>query len=379
MDNISPFPDRTAIEQEAADWLARLDSDIPPSQKELDSLREWLSRSPVHREELNNLNAFWGSDVLTELIVPLGNYESVSRPGRLKHVFHINRRPVFIGIATMATFLLTIALYFGTTNNPIEKSNGFYLTAVGQQQETTLADGTVIYLNTNSQVEVAYSDTYRNIRLLQGEAHFDVAKLPEQPFRVYAGMGRVQAIGTAFTVRVQDQTLSVLVTEGKIKLASLAQPKQLGNTTKMTGNDPKTPGDLTSAQYDTYVGEHPRELGILKAGQRFILEVADADGTMLQDLSDTIETVDEEGLARHEAWRDGLLVFSGESLEQVVSEISRYTTMSIEIVDPAVRNVQIGGRFRVGNIENMFSALETNFGIHVNRLSYNRVQLSAAH
>lgn len=75
MENISKFPDRRIIEQEAAECLVKLDGDEPLSNDELEALREWLGRSPVHRNELNSLNDFWGNNILTDLVVPLGRHE----------------------------------------------------------------------------------------------------------------------------------------------------------------------------------------------------------------------------------------------------------------------------------------------------------------
>ena len=46
------------------------------------------------------------------------------------------------------------------------------------------------------------------------------------PFRVYAGGGRIQAVGTAFTVRIKGEDVDVTVTEGKVELASVNQRTQ---------------------------------------------------------------------------------------------------------------------------------------------------------
>jgi len=78
------------------------------------------------------------------------------------------------------------------------------------------------------------------------------------------------------------------------------------------------------------------------------------------------------------AWREGLLAFSGESLETVVNEISRYSTVNIEISDSAVRAIRIGGQVPVGQTDAMLAALEDNFGLRVQRLSPDHVVLSAA-
>jgi transmembrane sensor len=234
---------------------------------------------------------------------------------------------------------------------------------VGQQKIITLDDGSTIQLNTNSQVAVEYENSYRNIRLLQGEAHFDVAKNPDRPFRVYAGSGRVQAIGTAFTVHLDDRDLQVLVTEGRVALASLGGP--------LAENELKTASDA-----DPYVFSQSKDIATLGAGE-FLTLNGEGQGILDEgEESPKIGVINDAELSRIESWRSGYLVFSGESLAHAVSEISRYTTVTITITDPNLKELQIGGRFKVGDVESMFAALEANFGIQVNQINYNQVELT---
>ena len=78
------------------------------------------------------------------------------------------------------------------------------------------------------------------------------------------------------------------------------------------------------------------------------------------------------------SWRQGLLIFSGETLETVLQEVGRYTPVEIEVAAPELRAIEIGGQIRVGDTDAMFKALEANFGVKVQRLSYNRVRVVAA-
>ncbi len=373
IENVYNFPDRRIIEEEAAAWLIKLDSDTPVSAADRQALHEWLGRSPIHREEINDLADFWGRmNVLTELAVPLGRSET--QPERsaftiaYRVLFSLNRT----SIATVV-LLLGVAIVFSSwmTTDPLTTSNGLYATAVGQQQTTHLADGSVIQLNTNSQMEVAYNEHYRNIRLLQGEGHFSVTKNPDRPFRVYAGDGRIQAVGTAFSIRLQDQDVNITVTEGRVSLASF---NELKTTASKAGTDNKEQG-IRDSRADDYA----ENLGILEVGQNTIIKHRILkESTDEQTKLDTIQTIEEQELARRLSWRKGLLIFAGESLEDVVAEIGRYTTVSIDITDPEVRAIKIGGQFKVGEIDAMFDVLEENFGLRVTRLSYNHVQLSAS-
>jgi transmembrane sensor len=238
-----------------------------------------------------------------------------------------------------------------------------------------LADGSEIIMNTNSQIRVDYGDAYRHVHLLQGEALFIVAKDAGRPFRVYAGDGRIEALGTAFSVYLNGEDVNVTVTEGSVSLASvnpsrpnLARPaKNATQRREATGSTP----DLEHGLIES--------LGTLTAGQVATIRssVAETAAGGIGAL-EIVAPIPADELAERLAWREGILMFSGDRLEDVINEVGRYTTISIEIPDPAIRDVRIGGRFPVGETDVMFSALESNFNISVTRLSHNRVVLSAA-
>ena len=370
MSNVSRFPDRRVIEQEAYEWLVKLDRDEPPSKEDLDALREWLSRGPVHRQELDKLNSFWSNNILTDLVVPLGRHDA--RSGLLAALGR--KFPSRAALAaTAATGMLAMALGLWLRFDPLTTTNDLYVTAVGQQKTVHLADGSTVQLNTNSQIQVEYNNQYRNVRLLQGEVYFEVAKNTESPFRVYAGAGRIQAIGTAFIVSLNDETMNVLVTEGRVALDTLGTSQPVADAAAF----PAPAEQHDTVDVDPYVHSSLYNLGIIKAAQSITLDMAESGEDSRQELVDAIEEIGTDELTRRQAWRHGLLVFAGEPLEQVVREVSRYTTVSVEIVDPELRTIQIGGRFRVGEVEEMFAALETNFDVEVSWLNYNRVQLKA--
>jgi transmembrane sensor len=383
-ENIVEFPDRNAIAEEAGAWLVKLDRDQAPSAEELDDLREWMQRSPVHREELNSLAALWDKmNVLTELAVPLEKPQTQStstqaeQGARTKTGFFEGFGR--LGFATAAIVLVfTIVFTAWTRPDPITTTNGLYATAVGQQQETVLADGSVVLLNTNSQINVEYGALYRDVHLLQGEAHFTVAKNAGLPFRVFAGNGRVQAVGTAFSVYLKNNAVDVTVTEGSVALASLLMPEGLAIQNKPTQDGPATTAVDRLDSNITSSNVYSEDLGTLKAGQSTTIRSIVDDQISQTSTLDIIQTVDDQEMTKRLSWRQGLLTFAGDPLEQVVDEISRYTTVSIEITDPAVRAIKIGGQFPVGETDAMLDALEANFGLHVTRMGQDHVLLSAA-
>lgn len=355
-DNIYQYPDASAIEEEAASWLVRLDGDVPPSAEELDALREWLNRSPAHRKALDGMARFWSNNVLTELSVPLGKKE----PGRA--AVNNNRKTWYAGGLAAAVLVLAMTAVFYGTSLFVESTNGLYVTAVGQQKSKSLDDGSLIQLNTNSQVNVEYSGEFRDVHLLQGEAHFIVAKDRERPFRVYVGNSRVQAVGTAFTVYARGADIDVTVTEGTVLLEALDA---------IQIQDSRRTPDVVEPVYDK--SKKARRLALLGAGQKTTVNEARADKAILAPIT----AVEPDAVEQQLSWRKGFLSFNGESLNEVVAEISRYTTVKIEIADPTVGDIKIGGQLQVGETDAMLDALEANFGLRVTRLGYNYVQLSA--
>ena len=224
------------IEQQAADWLIRLDGDRAPSAAELEELKAWMQRSPAHKAQLKRLTQYWHrANLLTELSIPLPDSK---RPNGLFASLRYQFRQLFTynwqaTTSFGAALTLTVAVVTGLLLiNPDDVSgNGIYETRIGEQNSITLVDGSVIQLNTDSHIQVNYEKNQRSIVLMAGEAHFEVAKDPSRPFVVKAGDGMVRAVGTAFTVRINPEALKVIVTEGKVALA--AATKVLPATTEL--------------------------------------------------------------------------------------------------------------------------------------------------
>ena len=92
-------------------------------------------------------------------------------------------------------------------------------TEIGGQHLQTFSDGSTAHLNTNSVIEAEFTREARIVRLMQGEALFDVAHDPSRPFIVYVGNRAVQAIGTTFVVRIESENIHVAVTDGQVQLS----------------------------------------------------------------------------------------------------------------------------------------------------------------
>ena len=159
----------------------------------------------------------------------------------------------------------------------------------------------------------------------------------------------VKAIGTAFSVQLNSDSVKVLVSEGRVDIAaSVEQQRQLQKI-----------GSLGYAQKATFSN---REISI---------DAAQDKTALIQEIS----TLAKQELSRKLSWREGYLVFDGDPLSYVVEEINRYLPTTIEIADPAISQRRIGGRFKVGQLEALFDVLESSFGIQVSRIDDQHIQL----
>ncbi|EED31481.1 cytoChrome c oxidase Cbb3-type, subunit I [gamma proteobacterium NOR5-3] len=322
---------RSDIDKEACAWIAQFDGG-EPSPADLEAFREWVNRSPRHREAIERLSSLWGElNDLTLLAVP--------PPVKTRRAWRS------LGLGAVAAVLVlavaaTLRLPFG---EPASQADGVYATAVGEKQTIVLPDGSTIQLNTATRLRVSYSPQRRELFLLAGEAFFDVAHDPQRAFLVNAGERTVRAVGTAFSIHRDSDVLEVLVTEGVVELSRGAE----GTTAHDTS----------------------RVLGKVLRGQRVRL-AREAEPSAPEAVSD-------EELTRELAWRQGMLSFSGEPLAVVVDEIGRYTNTRIVIRDASIENLRIGGYFRAGDTDTMLDALEAGFPIEIHRLPDGTVQLHA--
>ena len=349
MKNLVEFPDPHTIEAEAATWIARLDRG-GLSEEELVAVREWIGRSPEHYASISRLADIWSDlDGLSEIldgVKPRTPIHEV-RGGQQSKIWS---RPARAGVFAVLIMAVVIGVFFGSSN--IYRSyttqestwQASYLTAIGKQQTVTLRDGSRVQLNTDTVIDIDFDGRHRKVRLVKGEALFEIIHNQSRPFLVYVGTNVIRAVGTSFVVKLIGDEIEVTIKEGRVELKSLDDDTQNRLKTELT---------IASAVFD--------------AGQT----------VKLNKEIQTLQEIVTEEIDRKLAWRDGLIIFSGEQLDQVVEEISRYTPVKIVITDPELNMLRIGGRFKIGETDAMLEVLETGFGVSVNRVSKDLVYLAA--
>jgi len=314
---------RAEIEEQAAVWTWRLDSG-PLSDTDSQGYEAWLRQDPRHRRAMEDLSKVWQAlDGLAEAKrgEKIATFTAVQRRG----VRSTRQRWWF---AAAASILLAIgALIWLRQGSEVQTLS----TAVGQQRNVTLADGSIVSLNTNTILETDLSRHLREIYLRKGEAHFQVAHDRSRPFLVHAGDAVVRAVGTEFEVRLHtDQHVDVVVNEGRVEVQD----------TKQGGRGVVLP-----------------TVRALSAGQA--LSTASADYS--------VTPVTPAQLSSELAWREGAIVFDGEPLSEAIAEIERYTDARIIVSDARTAALPVGGRFRTDDLAGFIDGLQTALPVVIRR------------
>ena len=118
------------------------------------------------------------------------------------------RRVGFAG-ALAAIFVLA---YLGWQQTAVTRVT----TGLGEQYSRVLPDHSVVELNTQSEIRVAFTASERRVELIRGEAFFDVAKDAARPFMVVTDLATAKAIGTRFSVYRSQTGTIVTVAEGRV-------------------------------------------------------------------------------------------------------------------------------------------------------------------
>jgi transmembrane sensor len=309
-------PDRTTLDDLASAHVARLLAG--PSQAEREAIDDWIDADPHHAVAFARMQAAW--DSAERLRADPARINAFLRPP----AGDIRWRRRALGALVAASLLCVCGLGIWLQLSETQT----YRTRVGQQHTVHLADGSTVELNTATTVQVALRRDRRGVRILSGEAHFQVSHDPARPFLVDAGPARFRAVGTAFDVRIRSASVvDLTVTQGVVAVLS------------GKGADQRQPR--------------------IAAGRAAVIDGGAVAETVLGG----------ETLRQRTAWEQGVIELNGQTLRQVVEEFNRYQAHPIVIGDARLESLRIGGRFQVNEADRFLAGLCAAFPINVLRTS----------
>lgn len=308
----------------ALGWVARLRSDAA-SEEDRQSFALWLHESSANRRAMDEALELWG-DLGVVHHLPVGQEHPVEAANNSRW------RPT--AVAAAACLVLAVFLWPLMQNDPVSNQ---YSSAVGERLEVVLPDGSLARLNTNSQINVTYSDDERLIALQKGEVWFQVESNKERPFHVDAGDARVTALGTAFNVHLKEESTQIAVTEGVVRVTDLRE----------------IPGRTPTSK-------------VLRVNQQLLAQRQGWEISTADDLQSEL------------AWQQGQLVAQEMPLPQLVAELQRYSDTKIFISDPALFNRTVSGVFELDEPQTSLQALAISLGAEIQPVGDSSVRLLKA-
>lgn len=314
------------IQNQASQWVARLGSDVVTEQ-EKQEFKAWLSANPQHKHEYEAVSQLW-SDLATVRFLPTAKKCLTDDTQEQPQKRSIGFAAWTSGIAIACCSLL-FALVFHTID-PTQDMPAIhateatrYSTVVGQQLEINLPDGSIVELNTASEIEVQFSRLERRITLLTGEAYFNVAKDKARPFVVDIDGNEVIAVGTEFNINHSVPNTVVVVTEGTVKV-------------------------VNNAAINAHV--MPRYISV---NQKIVML---KDGVNKVSTVDTLEDI---------AWREKTLVYRDTPLVDAVAEVARYLPYTIYTNSDSLSlsQLKVSGTFSLNSPEATLEAIVTTFNL----------------
>jgi transmembrane sensor len=338
MTNVYSFNKDDVMFDQASDWIAKMDRSL--TELEQAEFKVWLLKSEQHEKLIIKMASMWDKmDSLERLadLFPVSN--------------KVESKSVQWPLALAASLVLALFIVFFTDitfNSLWQEEQKFvrYETAVGESSTIYLPDNSKVLLNTDSVLLVRYTEDYRLLDLQRGELHVEVAHDKSRPLSVVANHKVIQAVGTAFSVEVKASEIELIVTEGKVIIGQLTKKQKINEET------------LTIL---------PSALAVSK-GEIASLPIANM-GT------DTVSVIDNKSIKKSLSWRQGNLVFNGETLAEALKEVSRYTAVTFEIADEDLKHIKIAGRFKTGDVKGLIAVLNHNFNIKTDRVNKGLVVL----
>jgi transmembrane sensor len=336
----------------AAEWFIDMrEIDVPDDKRE--AFTEWLRASPAHVQAYLEIAGAWGdaSQVSKEFVVEMGaaatnvvpidtqpqslisHAQRGGEPSRRGEAHYVRREGAESSrrmrvLALAASLLLIIAT---ATTWWWQTTRYLYTTEVGEQRVLTLDDGSIVRLNSRSKVRVQLTPEERHIELLEGQAHFQVAKDAARPFTVRTDDITARAVGTQFDVYRRKTGTTVTVIEGRVAV-------EKGNASADSGAGAQRKGEV-----------------LLAAGEQLTASLAGA-----------VHLLPQANIAAATGWLQQELIFTGEPLKDVIDEFNRYTRRTIVLDDPTLADHKINAAFNTTNPQSLLLFLSHMDGVQIN-------------
>lgn len=310
------------------------------SAREQETLEDWLAKDPKNMQEYENMLLVW--DKVADCDYSILSEKFITDQPLKKHKFFSKKN--FLIFSAAASFCF-IALFLGIFYSNLfqtQKENilvTYYKTRIGEQKDIKLPDGSLVTLNTASELEIDFTENKRQLKLKSGEAFFDIAKSPN-PLTVDLGKGLITVLGTQFNVNRARNEIVVAVVEGLVSVDWDNQPRlsEINQETTEQLNSKKP--ILLSAGKVAYFSEERKKTVPIKK----------------------ISKLETRNLLN---WRQGFIHFDKKPLTDVVAQLNRYTHRKISVEDSRIAQLPVSGLFELKKVELILEGIDEILPIQV--------------
>lgn len=345
---MKPEHDKSAktLEESAGNWVLRQNSGAW-SAREQRQLDAWLAISEERRLAYAQALKLWQD---------LDRFKTVSFPARAaayRRRAQRNRWTLLPGPALAAIGAAAFALLLAAgIGNSLSVSSASYRTAKGERLSLTLADGSQLDINTDTELQIRLSQDSRHINLVHGEAYFNVTHDASKPFEVTAIGGRIRDVGTRFNVYAEAERIQVAVTEGEVDVI-----------TSKAGFVSRWLGKISGGGWKLWAAQTLRSLG---AENNPTLRLVAGEQTSYNGLGE-LSTVKRTEAERVTAWRKGRINFEFAPLDEVTHQLSRYHPVDFQFADPNLKQLKVTGNFEAANLPLVLNTLQSALPVTVER------------
>lgn len=357
---MSHLPVDSKITEEAAKWLVRLQEDASP--RTHGAFSAWARQSPLHIREFLMVRAVWEDmdclhhapvdttrldgdpDDAPSNVIPFQRLAGpLATDDRLPTAMHpkpTTAQPsryggIFAaGLAAIATLLLASDAEIGGASRTKRVE---YVTDIGERRTLGLESGTEVDMNTDSHLIVEPNPAAPRIRLVRGEAVFRFPSGSKDELRMPGSEATVSGENAEIAIREHLDRVTVMVIAGEIRL---------------------TDSNHARSTLDTHLrswrvgAAHEATVWRTRGGAQIFVRAIPAS-VILQRIS----------------WRNGILIFRGESLAEVAAEFNRYNKIKIVVADESLSRARIGGSFKAYDADAFVEAVSSVLPVRAERIS----------
>ena len=319
-------------------------------ESEIDQVRNWINAHPENAQYFAQLYETWQNMLhlkpgVVDEEKAFNKFSSLIIPQETKYRQLYRWSKI---AAVVVLFGILSALLIGHYAQNVQSIRQVSVNN-GGIKKVVLSDGTLIWLNAGSKLSYNTDFGKKNRTVyLEGEAFFEIAAGKKTiPFIVNTKNYTIRDIGTKFNLKayLNDQFLETTVVKGEVSVE--------GNV------------DSDTREMSRIYVKPQQVLRIYYQQQKEKYAYKPADVQELKNLNEIqMLQIDSARMDKYDGWKENLLVFDGNTLDEISKVLERRYNVKINMDDASLKNIRYSGSFKnVATIDKVLDLIKGNTDI----------------